>query len=59
MRPQALMLIYAVVATLIVASVFVEHPGTTEAIGLAVVFVVMLACAGREWKRIQRSKMQP
>jgi hypothetical protein len=59
MRPQALMAIYTVVAALIVASVFVEHPGTTEAIGLAVVFVVMLVCAAREWKRFQRSKVQP
>jgi hypothetical protein len=51
MRSRLRVWVFAAVAVLIVASWFVESPGTVEAVGLAVVLVVMLALLVRELRR--------
>jgi hypothetical protein len=42
------MIVFGVVAVVIVVAVIVERPGTVEALGLAVVFVTMIALILRE-----------
>jgi hypothetical protein len=45
------MIVLGVVAVVIVVSVIVESPGTVEAVGLAVVFAMMIVLILRERKR--------
>jgi len=51
MRSRLRVWVFAAVAVLIVVSWLVESPGTVEAVGLAVVLVVMLALLVRELRR--------
>jgi hypothetical protein len=51
MRSRVRVWVFAVAAVLIVVSWLVESPGTVEAVGLAVVLVVMLVLLVRELRR--------